>query len=123
MARTRSHLVRENLFDGHREESREFERKRQRWIELARFDRVDGLPRDLETVRQLRLRPVAFCPEYSESILHPYRLIRNGVETPTKIQKRLKVHVGWKCGMCVNDSSIPHTDVTARTPPSPQSRA
>ena len=59
-----------DLFDGEPEKRRNFKCERQARIIFTLFNRVDGLPSDLQPICKIRLRPIAIRPEHLESIFH-----------------------------------------------------
>ena len=77
----------ENFLDFHVEQARYAESERERGIVLAGLDGVDGLARDVESRRQLRLAPIAFSTQDFQAVVHENRTLaelRN--TTPSEIQ-------------------------------------
>ena len=68
--RIRGPFVVEDRLDGRPEQARDREGERKAGVELARFDRVDGLTRHLQPLSQIGLGPIALGPEHFEPILH-----------------------------------------------------
>jgi hypothetical protein len=63
----------EDLLDGAVEQARDRERQRQAGVIAAAFQRDDGLPRDVQPVRQVRLRPAAGGAEVPDAVVHQRR--------------------------------------------------
>lgn len=53
--RSGTEWVEEDLFDGLPKKTSEFESQWQAWVVLARLERVDGLPTDLEPLGEIGL--------------------------------------------------------------------
>ena len=62
----------ENIFDRQIKKSRDLERERQARVELAFFNRINGLSGNVQFRSKLSLRPVSFSTKYFESILQRY---------------------------------------------------
>lgn len=67
-------LVRlEDVLDPHAEERGDAKCERQARIVLFVLERIHGLTRDFESVRELALRPVAFRAQHAKAVLHRKR--------------------------------------------------
>jgi hypothetical protein len=60
----------EDVLDAHAEERRDAKRQWKTRVVLFIFERVHGLTRDLEPVRELALRPVTLGTQHAKAILH-----------------------------------------------------
>ena len=86
-----------DLFDGEPEKRRNFKCERQTRVIFAFFDRVNGLPGDLQPICKICLRPIAIRPQYLEYIFHS--LVRRNHRVITdrmyEIPMTNKTFAGW----------------------------
>src|SRR5690554_5711096 len=75
-------LVNEDLLDRKAEHLPDPERQRQTRIVLAVLDRVDRLPRNPETFREVRLRPAPLGSQHANPVLHSCRLAKTASAAP-----------------------------------------
>jgi hypothetical protein len=90
--RTSARRVRfEHVFDERVEQAADPERVLQARVGAAGFDRVDGLARDAEALREIRLRPVALGAEDAEAVFHGCRAERSPEPVTSGSQTRFEV--------------------------------
>lgn len=111
-----------DLLDASMESPRQRERQRQAWVVLARLDRIHGLARDAQPLRELRLRPVQLSAQDPQPILHRYRNVKMAVPTAQKAAINGITKVQSKRGM-PTPSKNPYANVIRAVAPSENPKA